>query len=267
MIHIAGLILKIIGIVLLVLLLFLLFCIVTLFGISARYHGSIQVQEGASARLVINGPLFFYRLWVEFKDGSLQYRFRIFGIPVLKNGKERSTKEKITKKKNSKKKNTKKKTAEKRDNKEPQGFFEKIKYTFYEFCGKIKGAWNYSKELITLLEKDVTKDALRDLKKEISFFLKIFRPKKLEGYVEFGTGDPASTGQLLGMISVFYFGYFPDVALYPIFNERKFSTELFVKGRLSLGKVLGCLLRLYGNRKIKYVLKKISNLGGNKYVK
>ena len=252
MIHIAGLILKIIGIVLLVLLLLFLFCIVTLFSISARYHGSIQIEEEASVQLVMNGPLFFYRLWVEFKDGSLQYRFRVFGIPVLKNGKE---------------KNTKKKTGKKKVEEKPKGFLKKIKYTFHKFCVKIKKAWNNSKELIALLEKDVTKDALRDLKKEMGFFLKLFRPKKLEGYVEFGTGEPASTGQILGMISIFYFGYFPNVALYPVFDEKKFSTELFVKGKLSLRKVLSCLVRLYGNRNIKYVLKKISNLGGKKHVK
>ena len=252
MIHTAGLILKLIGIVLLILLLLLLFCIVTLLGISAQYHGSIQMKEESSARLVINGPLFLYRLWIEFKDGDLQYRFRVFGIPVLKNGREE---------------NTKKKTGKKRMKKRPRGFFEKIRYTFHEFCVKIKRTWNTSKELIILLEKDVTKEALRDLKKEIGFFLKLFRPKKLEGYVEFGTGDPASTGQLLGMISIFYFGYLSNVALYPVFDERKFSTELFVKGKLSLKKMLGCLVRLYGNRKIKYVFNKISNLGGNKHVK
>ena len=238
MIHIAGLILKIIGIVLLVLLLLLLFCVVTLFGISAKYHGCIQIEEKASAWLVMNGPLFLYRLWIEFKDGSLQYRFRVLGIPVLKNGKEE---------------NTKKKTRKKRIGKKPEGFFGKIKYTFHRFCVKIKKAWKNSKELIALLEKDVTKEALRDLKKEIGFLLKLFRPKKLEGYVEFGTGEPASTGQILGVISIFYFGYFPNVALYPSFDERKFSTELLIKGKLSLREVLSCLVRLYGNRKIKYV--------------
>lgn len=253
MIHTAGLILKIIGIVLLILFLLLLFCFITLFGISARYHGSIQMKEEASsARLVMNGPLFLYRLWIEFKDGSLRYKFRVCGISVLKNGREE---------------NTKRKTGKKRIKKRPKGFLEKIKYTFQEFCVKIKRTWNTSKELITLLQKDVTKDALRDLKNEIGFFLRLFRPKKLEGYVEFGTGDPASTGQLLGIISIFYFGYFPNVTLYPIFEEKKFSTELFIKGKLSLRKILGCLVRLYGNRKIKYVLNKISNLGGNKHVK
>ena len=117
------------------------------------------------------------------------------------------------------------------------------------------------------MEKDVTGEALKDLKREMGIFLKLFRPKKLRGYVEFGTGDPAVTGQILGMLSVFYFGLFPDVVLYPFFNEKKFSAELSVKGSLSFRKMLGCLMRLYGNRKIKYVYKKISNLGGNKHVK
>lgn len=252
MIHTAGLMFKIIGIVLLILLILFLFCIATLFFISARYHGSIQMKEEASARLVVNGPLFLYRLWIEFKEGSLRYRFRVLGIPVLKNGE---------------KDNTKKKTRKKRIKKRPKGFLEKIKYTFQELCVKIKRTWNTSKELITLLQKDVTKDALRDLKNEIGFFLRLFRPKKLEGYVEFGTGDPAGTGQLLGVISIFCFGCFPNVSFYPIFDEKKFSTELFVKGKFSLRKLLGCLVRLYGNRKIKYVFNKISNLGGNKHVK
>lgn len=252
MIHIAGLILKIIGIVLLVLLLFLLFCIIIFFSIPARYHGSIQVQEETSVDLVMNGPLFFYRLRVGFRNGNLKYKFRVLGIPVLKNKKA---------------KKAKKKTRKRQKEEKPKGFFGKIKYTFHKFCVKIKKVWKNSKELKALLEKDVTKEALQDLKKETGIFLKLFLPKKLKGYVEFGTGDPASTGQILGMISVFYFGLFPDVALYPFFEEKRFVTELFVKGSLSLRKMLGCLIRLYGNRKIKYVYKKISSLGGNKDVK
>lgn len=253
MIHIAGLILKIIGIVLLVLLALFLFCIITFLCIPARYHGSLCVQEETSAGLVINGPLFFYRLRVEFKNWQFRYKFRVFGIPVLKNKKSEKTKKKTRKRK---KKEVK-----------PKGIFGKIKYTFHKFCVKIKKVWNNSKELAALLEKDVTREALGDLKRETGTFLKLFRPKKLRGYVEFGTGDPAVTGQILGMISIFYFGLFPDVTLYPLFDERKFAAQLSVKGSLNFRKMLGCIIRLYGNRKIKYVYKKISNLGGNKHVK
>ncbi len=251
MIHIVGLILKIIGIVLLVILFVFLFCLVMLLSISAKYHGSIKVKEEAEGKLVVNAPLLLYRLKVEFKDGSLQYKFRVFGFPVIKSGKEEK----------------KKKVIKKVKKKKPKGFFAKIKYTFDKFCVKIKKTWNNSKELKRLLEKDITKEALLDLKKEAGFFLRLFKPEKLKGYVEFGTGDPASTGQILGIISIFYFSLFPEIVLRPLFEEKRFSAELFVKGRLSLWKMLGCLMRLYGNRKIKYVYKQIINLGGSKYVR
>lgn len=252
MIHIVGLILKIIGIVLLVLLLLLLFCVIIVLCIPSQYHGFIRVKEEAAVRLVVNAPLFLYRLKVEFKDGSLQYKFRVFGISVLKSGKEEKRE---------------KKTPKKKMKNKPKGFFAKIKYTFRNFCVKIKKTWNNSKELKALLEMDVTKEAFLDLKKEAGIFLKLLRPKRLKGYVEFGTGDPASTGQIFGMISIFYFAYLPEVALYPLFDEKRFSTELFVKGRLRFLRMFGCLMRLYGNRKIKYVYKKITNLGGSKYVR
>lgn len=251
MIHIVGLILKIIGIVLALLLLFLLLCVLFVVCIPASYHGSVRVKEETEIKLVMNGPLWFYRLKVGIKDGKTTYKFRILGIPVLKNAEAEKTK---------------KKTPNKKKKNRPEGFLEKIKYTFHNFCVKIKMIWNNSKELKTLLEKDVTREAFSDLKKELGIFLKIFRPRKLKGYVEFGTGDPASTGQILGAISIFYFACFPQIALYPFFEERCFRTELIVKGRLSFLKVLGCLVRLYGNRKIKYVYKKIKNLGGAKHV-
>ncbi len=252
MIHMAGLVLKIIGMILLILFLLFLFCIIAFFSISGRYHGSIQVQGETSLWLVMNGPLFIYRLRAEFKNGKLQYKLRLFGVPVLKN---------------QKKDKTKKKTSKKKRKEKPNGFIEKIKYTFRGFYDKIKKTWNNAKELKALLEKDVTKEALKDLIKEIGVFFRLFQPKKMQGYVEFGTGDPASTGQLLGIISIFYFGLFPDVKLYPVFDEKILSAELFVKGKLSFRKMLGSFMRLFRNRKIKYVYKKISNLGGNKHVK
>lgn len=252
MIHIVGLILKIIGILLLALFLFLLLCVIMVLCIPSRYHGLIQVKEEAAAKLVVNAPLFLYRLKVEFKDGSLQYKFRVFGIPVFKSGKEEKGE---------------KKTPKKKEKNKPKGFFAKIKYTFHNFCVKIKKTWNNTKELKALLEKDVTKEAFLDLKKEAGIFLKLLRPKKLKGYVEFGTGDPASTGQIFGIISIFNFACIPEVALYPLFDEKRFFAELFVKGRLRFVRMFGCLMRLYRNRKIKYVYKKITNLGGSKHVR
>jgi hypothetical protein len=251
MLHIVVLFLKITGIVVLGLAGFLLLCLLLVLWVPCRYQGRLCIQEAIEGRVLIRGPAFLYRFSGEVKENRLDWKLCIFGIPVLKNKQKESTqkREKPAKKK-----------------KKPRSLPEKLKYTFHSFCDKIKEIGNNSKEWKLLLEKEVTKEAFSDLKKELGAFLRILKPDTCRGYVRFGTGDPAGTGQLLGLLSLFYFACIPQVALYPDFEEKCLSTELFLKGKVAFRKVFGCLLRIFQNKKINYVYKKIKKLpGGNKH--
>ena len=79
------------------------------------------------------------------------------------------------------------------------------------------------------------------------------KPKKFNGSIEFGTGDPSQTGQLLGVISVFYGKYGKHIKLTPVFEEKTLSGNVFLKGRIRLltvaiivlGLMLTKILKVY----------------------
>ncbi len=253
MLHNVLLFLKIWGIVIAVVLGLLVILLVFSLFIPVSYRGRLVVKEEVTGffRVYFLFPLL--RFAVVFKEGKGSIKLYLLGIPVWRmsgDGKQKEKKERIQKKK-------------KKEEKKPKGIFGKIKYTFRKFCVKIKKTWNNSKEVVELLRKDVAKEALGDLKNGALGCIQIIRPRKIEGFLEFGTGDPASTGQILGFISIFYFAYFQDIKLYPNFLEKVLQADLSVKGHFPLFKLISRLFMLYRNRKVKYVFRKIANLGGS----
>lgn len=139
---------------------------------------------------------------------------------------------------------------------------EKIKSTFKKICAKIKYMWHNTKEWMNLLTSDRTKAAFAASKTEIFYILKKIRPRKIKGLIEFGTGDPASTGQCLGLIAMVY-GYFgKDLRIVPDFEEKVLKADVVCKGKIPLEFVLLSLWRIYKNKDLRVLKRKIERLGG-----
>ena len=55
--------------------------------------------------------------------------------------------------------------------------------------------------------------------------LKKIKPKKIEGDIVIGTGDPASTGQTIGAVAALY-GFIPEkLVITPDFEEKRFVRD------------------------------------------
>lgn len=136
---------------------------------------------------------------------------------------------------------------------------KKLKYTFRSFCDKIKNIKSDVDFYRELLEKPQGRAAVAHIKTQLVYLLKKIRPKKIEGRIVFGTGDPASTGQLTGLIAVFY-GFYPEkLQITPDFEEKRIEGKLQVKGKLRLIHLLIIVLRLVADRNIRYCIKKIQS--------
>ena len=71
-----------------------------------------------------------------------------------------------------------------------------------------------------------------------------------------GTGDPASTGQMIGAIAAVY-GFFPEkLNITPDFEEKRYEGNLHVKGKLRLIHVVVIAIRLIADKNVRYVIKK-----------
>lgn len=96
--------------------------------------------------------------------------------------------------------------------------------------------------------------------KVIKKLIKHILPKKHSIEMTFGTGDPATTGEILG---VFYsigamFGL--NLIITPEFEEKKFELCTYIKGRIFVFVVLIWAIKAFRHKKLRALIDKISNL-------
>ena len=89
-------------------------------------------------------------------------------------------------------------------------------------------------KLIAYLESESFANCRRVLTKEGKAILRHLLPYKISGTIRFGTDDPAKTGMILGLVSVFYPSLPEDLVIEPDFTESCLETDLSVKGRIVL---------------------------------
>ena len=120
------------------------------------------------------------------------------------------------------------------------------------------------KRLKQLYDAELTKLAIKGVKKEVFYVLKKERPQKIRGFIRFGCSDPAQTGELLGAASMFYAYFGSSLKLYPDFNEACLSVNILIKGRLRLIYPVVAVIKLFFNRALKKTIKRYKHItGGN----
>lgn len=146
-------------------------------------------------------------------------------------------------------KKSKRKRAEEQDN-----IFVTIKkrlekiIAFFKFIPKLflkikdKVAW--TKEVRVFIAAENTKRMVCILKDNMIHLWRKLKPKRLKANVYFGTGDPATTGQILGVISILYAYYGASVEVRPDFENARLEGKLYFRGRVSLITIIMIGIRL-----------------------
>lgn len=99
-----------------------------------------------------------------------------------------------------------------------------------------------------ILSEETNRNAVAALFREFKYSMKHYAPRKASGELQFGTDDPANTGQILGIVSLFPFWYRYKVSVMPDFE----SEGLYAKGELSIkGHIRSIHLLISGIRLIK----------------
>lgn len=135
-----------------------------------------------------------------------------------------------------------------------RAFFSKILYTIQNICGKIEKV----KELIGYY-CDVLKSAEGQrtfalAKRELGKLLKHIAPTKLRGSLTIGMGDPAATGQIIAIVSMFYPIYGNNVSITADFDEKCMRGSLYLKGRIRIFTLIRIAWRVYFNKDVKTFL-------------
>lgn len=142
------------------------------------------------------------------------------------------------------------KEAGKKENKEKTSRRNKKSFSF-----------NKISSIITFIRSYEHRSGLYKIKKEFIALFRYLMPDKIHGRISFGTGDPCTTGWILGAVSMFRVAYTDGLTVLPHFEEKIFVAEGYVKGKVYPVYFLRLFMRGYMDddikRCIRHVLKMI----------
>ena len=140
-----------------------------------------------------------------------------------------------------------------------------IQYTIQKICDNIKHIIKNIRHYINVIQSDAFSSAWGVCSGEVLGLLRSIRPRKLEGSFTVGTGDPASTAQILAVHGMLYPLIGEHITIIPDFERFVIEGQFLVRGRVTLFRFLKTAGRLYfhkGLRKVIRLLKKGGSTNG-----
>lgn len=157
--------------------------------------------------------------------------------------------------------------------KKTEGIFGKIGRKIDSLCKHIADKYKNISEKVSGLKKKKdgytklvnnvrTKEAIRVAKAQLIAVLKHLKPTKVKGQLVYGTGDPATTGQHLGYMSVLFPLYCDHIDVTPDFMEKRLEGDLFMKGRVRLITIGWYVLKVIWNKNVKITISRFKKISG-----
>ncbi len=134
---------------------------------------------------------------------------------------------------------------------------EKIRYTICSIYDKIKATKETAGYYKELLQSEEFKSCLSFVTGKTGKLLRHILPKRIRGYLLFGTGQPDQTGYVLGMISIIrgMRGY-DKFHIEADFERQIVEGKIQCKGRLRLATVGILALQIYQKKELKELISK-----------
>lgn len=133
--------------------------------------------------------------------------------------------------------------------------FRKFGEKYETICAKIKKVKDLVSYYIRILQREETKALLRLTIRQLQGILRHVLPRKLDVRLNVGTGDPASTGQILALQGLLYPVLKGNVLIVPDFEEKRFEGTFYMKGRITAFVLLLCALRVIINKNCRKLIR------------
>lgn len=137
---------------------------------------------------------------------------------------------------------------------------EKIRNTISSIVQKIRRLLHQKDELFGILGKPETKRAIVFVWQKLKQLLRHILPRKIKGYIAYGADNPATTGQVIGVISVLYAKTGKLLELRPNFEEKQLEADVELKGRMQIFTLLLIAGKVYFNKELRQAVKEIKNI-------
>ena len=114
--------------------------------------------------------------------------------------------------------------------------------------------------MLRILGKPETKKAIGFAFGKLGRLLKHILPRKIKGYVVYGADNPATTGQVLGIVSVIYARTGQILEIRPNFMEKQLECDVLIKGRIQVFTLLLIAVKVILNKGVRQVLKEFKGI-------
>lgn len=137
-----------------------------------------------------------------------------------------------------------------------EDFSDKIE----KFCEKISSKYEKIRlkleQTTTILTSEVTKRAVKTIKEQLFHILDHIKPKKIKGFLNFGLEDPANTAIIYGTIDILAESISQGkLIITPEFYQKGLTLDLMFSGRIFLGYLALCALKVFFNQNVRKVVK------------
>lgn len=149
---------------------------------------------------------------------------------------------------------------------------ESVKDKFYTFKSKLNHLKEKIASILELLSKIKTeikdeknRQALVHVWQEVIYILRKLKPRYVKAELDYGTEDPALTGQITGVLSMLPLVYKYDAHIYPDFLADKIyiQGDFFIKGHVYPWHIVLVVIRLFKDRNLRRMIYRMKKLGGN----
>jgi len=137
---------------------------------------------------------------------------------------------------------------------------QKLRETISKTIAKIKRLLHQKDEVQRILGKPETKAAIKFAWDKLKRLLKHILPRKIKGYVAYGADNPATTGQVLGILSVLYARTGQLLDIRPNFTEKQLECDVLIKGRIQVFTLLVIAVKVVLNKELRQVIKEFKGI-------
>ncbi len=141
-----------------------------------------------------------------------------------------------------------------------KAFFESVKEKVKNLSLSLSNIYDKYNLIKMFFQNETNKLGLKYGFERIKGLLKHMGPRKVKAYIEFGTGDPCSTGQLLGVAAAFMGIYKDSVQIIPDFENEVLKGNFYCKGRIRGIILLIIGIKVIRNRDIRALIKNFQTL-------
>lgn len=139
-------------------------------------------------------------------------------------------------------------------------FRQKMSDAFKRLCDRLETINQKKDKLMDILFSEENKKTFVLLKRSIFKLIRHILPRRIEGWIHFGTDNPEKTGRMLGWLAVFYPLYAERLKIAPDFEKEIFETKFLAVGKIQAFTFVSTGIKIMLNKDLRRIISEFKHL-------